>query len=114
MVYDYQPDQVYEVYTQPLRASDICLEPGEKATEAPFISDSERWMLGAGVSQENNRPVQHNYVKPAPVSAARVTDGSALAAPLVPPAISGSLSSPGIPPGRGGMHQHSFSASFFQ
>jgi type IV secretion system protein VirB9 len=68
MVYDYQPDQVYEVYTQPLRASDICLEPGEKATEAPFISDSERWMLGAGVSQENTRPVQHIYVKPADVS----------------------------------------------
>jgi type IV secretory pathway VirB9-like protein len=29
MVYDYDPDWVYELYTQPLRASDICLQPGE-------------------------------------------------------------------------------------
>jgi type IV secretion system protein VirB9 len=64
MIYDYQSDWVYEVYTQPLRASDIRLEPGEQALEAPFISDSERWMLGAGVSYENNRPVQHIYIKP--------------------------------------------------
>jgi type IV secretion system protein VirB9 len=64
MVYDYHPDFVYEVYTQPLRASDVILEPGEQVLETPFVSDSERWLLGAGVSQENNRPVQHIYVKP--------------------------------------------------
>jgi type IV secretion system protein VirB9 len=64
MIYDYHPDWVYEVYTQPLRASDVILEPGEQVLETPFVSDSERWMLGAGVSQENNRPVQHIYVKP--------------------------------------------------
>jgi len=65
MVYDYDPDWVYEVYTQPLRASDIRLENGEKAAEAPFISDSERWLLGAGVSYENGEAIQHIYVKPA-------------------------------------------------
>jgi type IV secretion system protein VirB9 len=64
MVYDYSRDWVYEVYAQPLRVCDIRLEPGEKAAEAPFVSDSERWMLGAGVSYENGAAVQHIYIKP--------------------------------------------------
>jgi type IV secretion system protein VirB9 len=65
MVYDYDRDFVYEVYAQPLRVCDIVLEPGERAVEAPFVSDSERWILGAGVSYENGTAVQHIYVKPA-------------------------------------------------
>jgi type IV secretion system protein VirB9 len=68
MVYDYHPDWVYELYTRPLRASDICLQPGEKAVEAPFISDSERWLLGAGVSMQGGVQVQHIYVKPTEAS----------------------------------------------
>ena len=65
MVYDYDPDWVYEIYAQPLRVCDIALEPGERAIEPPFVSDSERWILGAGVSYEREIPVQHIYVKPA-------------------------------------------------
>jgi type IV secretion system protein VirB9 len=64
MVYDYDPDWVYEIYAQPLRACDIVLEPGENVLEAPFVSDSVRWQLGAGVSYERGIPVQHIYVKP--------------------------------------------------
>jgi type IV secretion system protein VirB9 len=64
MIYDYHRDQVYEVYSRPLRTTDLCLEPGEKAVETPFISDSERWMLGAGVSQEQDVTTQHIYIKP--------------------------------------------------
>ena len=64
VVYDYNPDWVYEVYAMPLRSCDIRLEPGEQALEAPFISDSERWKVGAGVSLENGVSVQHIYVKP--------------------------------------------------
>jgi type IV secretion system protein VirB9 len=64
MVYDYDPDWVYEVYARPLRVCDIRLEPGERAAEPPFVSDSERWILGAGVSYENGTAVQHIYVKP--------------------------------------------------
>jgi type IV secretion system protein VirB9 len=64
MVYDFDSDWVYEVYCMPLRASDIRLEPGERAVETPFVADSERWMLGAGVNQENGLQVQHIYVKP--------------------------------------------------
>jgi len=64
MLYDYDRDFVYELYCQPFRVSDITLQPNEKLSEAPFISDSERWMLGAGVSYENGASVQHIYVKP--------------------------------------------------
>jgi type IV secretion system protein VirB9 len=68
MVYDYNADWVYEVYTQPLRVTDIRLEPGERAVETPFISDSERWIIGAGVSYEGGAAVQHIYVKPTAAS----------------------------------------------
>ncbi|GMO54518.1 MAG: P-type conjugative transfer protein TrbG [Termitinemataceae bacterium] len=64
VVYDYNADWVYELYTQIYRVSDVSLMPGEKVSEAPFISDSERWMLGAGIHFENGVPVQHIYVKP--------------------------------------------------
>jgi type IV secretion system protein VirB9 len=63
-IYDYDRDFVYELYCQPFRISDITLQPGEKVLEAPFVSDSERWMLGAGVSYEAGNSVQHIYVKP--------------------------------------------------
>ena len=64
MVYDYDPDWVYEIYAQPLRVCDVSLQPGERAVEPPFISDSERWIIGAGVSYENGIHVQHIYIKP--------------------------------------------------
>jgi type IV secretion system protein VirB9 len=64
MVYDFHPDWAYEIYAQPLRVTDIILEPGERAVDPPFISDSDRWILGAGVSYSGGAPVQHIYVKP--------------------------------------------------
>jgi type IV secretion system protein VirB9 len=64
IIYDYNPDFVYEVYTQPLRVTDISLQPGERIVDIPFVSDSERFILGAGISYENSVPVQHVYVKP--------------------------------------------------
>jgi type IV secretion system protein VirB9 len=64
MAYDFDPDWVYEIYTQPLRVSDIYLEPGERVLAIPFVSDTARWILGAGVSREAGTEVQHIYVKP--------------------------------------------------
>jgi type IV secretion system protein VirB9 len=64
MLYDYDRDFVYELYCQPFRLSDVTLQPGEKTVDVPFVSDSERWMLGAGVSYEGGVAVQHIYVKP--------------------------------------------------
>jgi type IV secretion system protein VirB9 len=63
-LYEYNPDQVYEVYTQTLRTTDIYLEPGELPQAAPFVSDSERWIIGAGIHQTNGFAVQHVYIKP--------------------------------------------------
>ncbi|MCD1653522.1 TrbG/VirB9 family P-type conjugative transfer protein [Treponema zuelzerae] len=63
-IYDYDPDQVYEVYCQILRTTDIHLQPGEIVIDSPFVSDTERWIIGAGVNQQNNVVVQHIYVKP--------------------------------------------------
>ena len=68
MVYEYNPDWVYEVYAQPLRVCDITLQPGELVVDSPFVSDSDRWILGAGVNYENGIPVQHIYVKPVSAS----------------------------------------------
>ena len=51
-IYDYDPDQVYEVYCQVLRTTDLYLEPGEVVIDSPFVSDSERWIIGAGVNQQ--------------------------------------------------------------
>jgi type IV secretion system protein VirB9 len=63
-LYEYNPDQVYEVYTQPLRATDIYLESGETVLDVPFVSDSERWIIGAGVNLAGGAGIQHVYVKP--------------------------------------------------
>jgi len=64
IIYLYNPDEVYEVFAQPLRVCDIVMENNENVTEVPYISDSERWVIGAGVSYENGNPIQHIYVKP--------------------------------------------------
>jgi type IV secretion system protein VirB9 len=64
MLYDFDGDWIYEIYTQPLRLTDIQLEAGETVLDKPFVSDSKRWMLGAGVSYEGGAIMQHIYVKP--------------------------------------------------
>lgn len=64
MVYDYHKDFVYQIYCQPLRVTDITLQPGEQIVDLPFISDSERWMVGAGFHYESNITIQHVYIKP--------------------------------------------------
>ena len=65
IIYEYNADLVYEVFCQPLRVTDVCLEPNETMIEAPFVADSERWVLGGGVSLENGQNIQHIYIKPA-------------------------------------------------
>jgi type IV secretion system protein VirB9 len=64
LVYDFDPDFVYEVYAAPLRVCDLFMEPGEQVSEPPFVSDSARWQIGAGISYSQGAPIQHVYVKP--------------------------------------------------
>ncbi|GMO25822.1 MAG: hypothetical protein Ta2B_05600 [Termitinemataceae bacterium] len=63
-LYDYSGDQVYEIYAAPLRTTDIYMQPGELVLDVPFISDSERWILGAGVHRSGELMAQHIYIKP--------------------------------------------------
>jgi type IV secretion system protein VirB9 len=65
IIYDYHRDFVYQVYCQPLRVTDITLQAGERIAEPPFISDSERWIVGAGAHYEADVAIQHIYLKPA-------------------------------------------------
>jgi type IV secretion system protein VirB9 len=62
-IYDYNPNQVYEVYTQPLRITDVYLEIGENLVDM-FTSDSERWLVAAGANYSGGSQIQHVYVKP--------------------------------------------------
>lgn len=64
MFYDFDETFVYEIYCQPYRITDISLEPGEMVLENPFISESQVWEMGAGVSRKNGQDVQHFYLKP--------------------------------------------------
>lgn len=64
MFYDYDENFVYEIYCQPYRITDIALEPGELVLENPFLSESQVWEIGAGVSRKNGQDVQHFYLKP--------------------------------------------------
>lgn len=64
MFYDFDESFVYEIYCQPYRITDLALEPGEMVLENPFISESQVWKMGAGVSRKNGQDVQHFYLKP--------------------------------------------------
>ncbi len=64
MFYDYDENFVYEIYCQPYRITDLALEPGELVLENPFLSESQVWEIGAGVSRKNGQDVQHFYLKP--------------------------------------------------
>jgi type IV secretion system protein VirB9 len=64
MYYAYDESFEYEIHTQPYRTTDISLEPGEQVLEMPFLSEEKVWEIGAGVSREGGRDVQHFFVKP--------------------------------------------------
>jgi len=64
ILYDYDDKLVYQVFTMPLRVSDIYLEPGEKVIEQPFCGDTTRWSIGGGVSKTGGVDTQHIYLKP--------------------------------------------------
>jgi len=64
MLYDYDGGLVYQVYTMPLRVTDVYLEPGEKLIEQPFCGDTTRWTIGGGVSKAAGVDTQHLYLKP--------------------------------------------------
>ncbi len=56
--YAYEPGTLYQVYAQPMRITDIALEPGEKIIGEPASGDVVRWILALGkVDAERRRAV---------------------------------------------------------
>ncbi|ACF47345.1 P-type conjugative transfer protein TrbG (plasmid) [Prosthecochloris aestuarii DSM 271] len=64
MTYDYTEGYLYQVYTAPLRLTDIQLQPGEKIVGTPAAGDTVRWVVGVGRSIKDGKEQQHIYVKP--------------------------------------------------
>ncbi|MBO4704867.1 MAG: TrbG/VirB9 family P-type conjugative transfer protein [Spirochaetaceae bacterium] len=67
IVYQYNENQVYEVYTEPYQLTDIILEPGETVIANPLISEDEQvWELTAGVGRDGTtgESIQHLFLKP--------------------------------------------------
>ncbi len=62
--YAYEPGTLYQVYAQPMRITDIALEPGEKILGAPASGDVVRWLLALGKSMEGGVEQWHVYLKP--------------------------------------------------
>ena len=62
--YSYEPGTLYQVYAQPMRITDIALEPGEKILGEPASGDVVRWMLALGKSMQSGEEQWHVYLKP--------------------------------------------------
>jgi type IV secretion system protein TrbG len=62
--YAYEPGTLYQVYAEPMRITDIALEPGEKILGQPASGDVVRWLLALGKSMEAGTEQWHVYVKP--------------------------------------------------
>ena len=64
MQYDYSSGALYQVYTAPLRITDIQLQPNEKIIGQPAAGDTSRWILGISDSIQNGQPQKHVLIKP--------------------------------------------------
>jgi len=65
MIYDYNENFVYEVYTKVFYLTDIRLAPGEKIVGNPALSDTVRFKWEAGSNYESGGlERQHMYIKP--------------------------------------------------
>lgn len=63
MIFDWQPNRIYQVYTEPGRITDITLEPGEKLISIAG-GDTQRWSLSESQSGSDDMPTKHIFVKP--------------------------------------------------
>ena len=65
MIYDYNENFVYEVYTKVLRLTDIYLAPGESIAGDPVLSDTVRFKWDVGSNSDASGAIrQHLYIKP--------------------------------------------------
>ena len=64
MQYSFAPGSLYQVYTAPMRITDIVMQPGEKILGQPASGDVVRWILALGKSIDNGVDQWHVYIKP--------------------------------------------------
>lgn len=64
MQYSYSSGALYQIYTAPLRITDIQLQPNEKIIGKPAAGDTARWILGINDSIQNGQPQKHILIKP--------------------------------------------------
>ncbi len=64
MQFDYAPGALYQIYSAPLRMTDIQLQPGEKILGQPASGDSVRWKFALGKSIVDGVQREHVYIKP--------------------------------------------------
>ncbi len=67
IVYQFNENQVFEIYTEPFQLTDIILESGETVIANPLISEDEQvWELTAGVGRNaaTGENIQHLFLKP--------------------------------------------------
>lgn len=62
--YAFEPGTLYQVFTAPMRVTDIVLQPGEKILGQPASGDVVRWVLALGRSIDHGQDEQHVYLKP--------------------------------------------------
>jgi type IV secretion system protein TrbG len=63
VVYNWIPNQVYELFVAPLELTDITLEPGESVVSPPAAGDTSDFIVAQSHSIENGREVQHILLK---------------------------------------------------
>lgn len=64
MNYEFSSGALYQIYTAPLRITDIQLQPNEKIIGKPAAGDTVRWILGVNESIENGQTRKHILIKP--------------------------------------------------
>lgn len=64
MRYVYDDGALYQVYSAPLRITDIQLQPGEKLMGIPAAGDTSRWIIQQGRSMVKGEIQEHIYIKP--------------------------------------------------
>ena len=64
VVYNYVPDQVYELFTAPYELTDIVLEPGETLTSSPASGDTADFILATSYSKSDGKQIEHVLLKP--------------------------------------------------
>jgi type IV secretory pathway VirB9-like protein len=62
--YAYETGTLYQVFAEPMRITDIALEPGEKILGQPASGDVVRWLLALGKSMDHGVEQWHVYLKP--------------------------------------------------